>query len=431
MMETAWRRSPDNNLTRNGLTVLVTLTVLSCTAPALAQPSVIPRQADPPQLTPSDSGLQFLTLDDLQTMALQSNPTLVQAVAQISGQEGKALQAGLWPNPTLGYVGDQIDQKGTAGEFQGGLLQQRIVTGGKLSLEREKFEARADVARHNLDAQRFRVRNDVESGFYEVLGADVSLALFEDLLNISKDHYQTTMELVNIGKKTLADLQMAGADLQKARLDLFMAQNERVSKLKALEAVVGHPLGSASLRGDLQSELDKPLPDWEPLLATTLKESPQVLAAIDKLRSDEIALRREEAEPIPDLILEAGVGRNYVEDQTVYRAGLRIEIPLFDQNQGAIQQAEADVERQKAEIDRVKLELSRRFAIAYSAYLTKYRKALDYSRVIVPRSLAAYEMQLEMYRQNRIDWEVVLETQQEYVDNRVRLTEHLVDIATA
>lgn len=47
------------------------------------------------------------------------------------------IQAGLYPNPTVGYSGNQInDGPGTAGQ-QGGYGSQEFVVGGKLALARE------------------------------------------------------------------------------------------------------------------------------------------------------------------------------------------------------------------------------------------------------------------------------------------------------
>ena len=285
------------------------------TTPAIAQ--------DSPVENAVTEAAESVSLEKLLELARDNNPTLKQAVALIEGEEGKAKQAGLWPNPTLNYIGEQITEDGTAGEFQGGSIRQRIVTGGKLALSRQKYEARVDVARRNLLAQEFRVRNDVETSYYESLGAQAKLKLYEDLLNIAKDHYQTTVELVNIGNLSRADLEKAGVMLQKARLDRFMAENEQKSRRLSLEAVVGVPLESATLAGSLESEVEV-LPDWEPLLARTVAESPQVLAALDKLRSDEITVRRERVEPIPDIVLEAGAGHNFIADQTgVYGRSVR------------------------------------------------------------------------------------------------------------
>src|SRR5712691_6747721 len=59
-----------------------------------------------------------ISVADLEQLALQHNPTLAQAALQVEAARGKALQAGLYPNPTVGYAGELIGTKGTAGEFQ-------------------------------------------------------------------------------------------------------------------------------------------------------------------------------------------------------------------------------------------------------------------------------------------------------------------------
>jgi outer membrane protein TolC len=64
-------------------------------------------------------------------LASEHNPTLLQASANIEAAQGRALQAGLYPNPTVGYAGERIGAAGTAGEMQGFFIDQTIVTAGK------------------------------------------------------------------------------------------------------------------------------------------------------------------------------------------------------------------------------------------------------------------------------------------------------------
>lgn len=390
---------------------------------ALLYTSLLPALGEEVSASPSQ-----YTLARLNRLARENNPTLKQAHQLVIAEEAKAEQAGLWPNPELAYVGEQIGLNNTSGEFQGGRLRQRIVTGGKLSLSQKKYQARADAARDNLNAQELRVSNDIETHFYEVLGTARKIALYQDLLGAAKDCYQTTLESVNIGKMTQAELRLAGVSLQKSRLDLFMAENELKNRQALLESVVGTSLGEGwRLEGNLTTSLDTPLPDWEILLKRTLEKSPRVLAAIDKLRADEFTVEREQAEPFPDLILEAGVGRNNVDQQTVYSAGISLEIPLFDQNQGTIKQAQADLERQRLEIKRLRLELTTAFAKEYSGYLTQYRSALDYRDIILPRSRVAFEMQVDMFEASRIDWPEVLQTQTNFLNHQLAWVDHLVE----
>src|SRR5437899_13089021 len=103
-----------------------------------------------------------LSLGDLEQMALQGNPTLTQAAAAIDASRGKALQAGLYPNPSIGYVGEQIGIAGTAGELQGAFVQQTIVTAGKLRLSRAKYNQTAYEAETRAVGQQYRIRNGLQ-----------------------------------------------------------------------------------------------------------------------------------------------------------------------------------------------------------------------------------------------------------------------------
>jgi len=82
-----------------------------------------------------------ITLEELQQMALQKQtPTFAQAAANIRAAEGRKKQSGLYPNPTVGYQGEQI----RGGSFhrwasKAFSFQQDVVLGGKLGLNRKIF----------------------------------------------------------------------------------------------------------------------------------------------------------------------------------------------------------------------------------------------------------------------------------------------------
>ena len=69
-----------------------------------------------------------ITLQELQRMALKNNPTLAQAIANIRAAEGRKQQSGLYPNPTVGYQGEEIRGGSFRGGEQGFFVQQNIVT---------------------------------------------------------------------------------------------------------------------------------------------------------------------------------------------------------------------------------------------------------------------------------------------------------------
>src|ERR1700722_4056052 len=149
------------------------------TSAAATQPAQHPGQVSPANAqAPAPT---VLALADVEQMALHGNPTLAQAAATVAASRGKALQAGLYPNPTIGYAGEQIGIAGTAGELQGGFVQQTIVTAGKLRLSRAKYNQEACEAELLAIAQQYRVLNGVRIHFYELLALERTINLHREL----------------------------------------------------------------------------------------------------------------------------------------------------------------------------------------------------------------------------------------------------------
>src|SRR5215472_18408320 len=74
----------------------------------------------------SPTSLPALTLEQLEQMASERNPTLKQAEAELRAAEGRKRQAGLYPNPTMGYQGQEIRGGSFRGGEQGAFVQQDI-----------------------------------------------------------------------------------------------------------------------------------------------------------------------------------------------------------------------------------------------------------------------------------------------------------------
>ena len=285
-----------------------------------------------------------LTLERLERLAHQHNPTLIQARTQIEGGRAKALQAGLYPNPLFGYSGEQIGVNGTAGEFHGGFVQQEIVTAGKLRLSREKYLARASAAEFQALAQEYSVINDVRIRYYQVLGAQERLGIQQELLKNAEDALVTVEEQVNLGQANRADLHQARVLLGEQQLNVNMAENALEMEWEWLMSIVGVPQPRKPVTGTLEGRTD-PI-QWDTALQRLLAESPELGMARAVLKADEITVEREKVQPIPNLVLQGSAGRNYDTRETVYGFGAFIELPLFDRNQGTIHQAQADLRRQ-------------------------------------------------------------------------------------
>ena len=402
----------------------------------------------PPEPLPSESSLRLeeaaspagftndggLSLVALEAMALENNPTLTQAAAQLSAARGVALQAGLYPNPVIGYIGDQIGTEGSAGELQGGFFSQEFVTAGKLRLSRAKYLQTVTEAEFRAVAQRYRVLNGVRTRFYQALAADRAVELHRRLLDNARDVVRTTKEMGNLGQANQVDRLQASVQASRARVDLKNAEASYRLAWENLVTVVGVPeLPVATLDGALESagaEID-----WDSALERLLAESPELQVAHTEVRRDRIQLRRERAQPIPNVTVEVSTGHNYENGDTVAGVTIGIPLPTFNRNQGTIRQARSEVTRSCAAVRRVELDLRRRLAVAFRHYRTAKTTVDEFAGSILPQARKAYELNQEAYKQRRGVWMEVLMTQRmvhtlgiEYIDQLRELREAEVAI---
>jgi cobalt-zinc-cadmium efflux system outer membrane protein len=371
-----------------------------------------------------------VTLADLEQMALHGNPTLAQAAAAVGASRGKALQAGLYPNPTLGYRGENIGLAGTAGEFQGGFVQQTIVTAGKLRLSRAKYNQEALEAELLALSQQYRVLNGVRLRFWELLALQRMIELHQSLLANAEEALLTTREMLNTGQANRADVLLAEVRVNDAKIALLTVQNQYPALWQYLAAVVGSPhLPPGSLSGQLD-QIGPPL-DQDSALNRLLAESPELQAAQAHLARDQITVRREKVQPIPDIQLQGAAGYSYESRNAIATAQVGITLPLFNRNQGTIQEAKADLARSQAEVVRVELSLRRRLADAFNRYRTARQTAELYRDGTVPKATEAYEVQLDMYRKRRTPWREVVMLQRNLLEVKAKYTRSLLELRKA
>jgi len=372
-----------------------------------------------------------ICLTDLEQMALAGNPTLAQAAAAVDASRGKARQAGLYPNPTIGYVGEQIGIAGTAGELQGGFVQQTIVTAGKLRLSRAKYNQQAYEAEIWALAQQYRVLNGVRMRFYELLALQRTIDLNRSILENANESLRTTKEMFNTGQANRADVLLSEVQVNDAKIALRTLENRYPALWQHLSALLGTPdLPPTPLKGQLEPE-GQPL-NWDSSLNRLLQESPELQAAQAHIVHDQITLRREKVEPIPNIQLQGAAGYNFETRNTV-ASGVQvgIKLPVWNRNQGTIQQVQADLARSHAEVARVELSLRQRLADAFNRYQTARETAQIYRDFSIPQATEAYEVRLDMYKKRRIAWPQVVVLQRGVLEVKEKYTRSLLELREA
>ena len=378
-----------------------------------------------------------ITLEELQQMALQNNPTFAQSAANIKAAEGRKKQSGLYPNPTVGYQGEQIRGGSFHGGEQGFFIQQDIVLGGKLGLNRKIFHQELKQAQMEGEEQKLRVVTNVRMAYIQALAAQQTLELRNNLSKLADDAVETSHQLANVGQADAPDVLESEVEAQQAQLAVTMAEQNQQRIWRALSAVVGNPrLPLMQLEGRLE---DTPPVNAEELVEKIVNESPAVQIAEIGVKRAEAALVREKREPIPDLQLRGGMQQNgeLLSEPSGRPVGLQgfadvgVRIPIFNRNQGNIATAKADAERAKREVERVKLVMRERAAAVIQNY-TFSQSAVDrYKNQMIPRARKAYEMYTKKYQNMATAYPQVLIAQRTLMQLEVSYINALESFATS
>ncbi|HEX4169917.1 MAG TPA: TolC family protein [Bryobacteraceae bacterium] len=343
-----------------------------------------------------------LALQTFQQYATASNPTLQQAQSYVKQSAALSHQAGLYPNPSVGYQGEQIRGGSYGGGEQGAFVQQNIVLGGKLRLRRNVFEQQRREDEFTLAEQRYRIQGDVGQSFYAALAAQEIVNVRQRLLVLARDAVETAHQLANVGQADAPDVLQAEVEADQAAIDYTKAQRTFLQSFAELSALAGQPnLPVSPLQGDLEHPAQI---DTAKLPESTLRDSPEVKRARQALLHAQAELKSARRESIPDLQLRGGVQQNSepLSPLTVGVQGFAtvgVSLPIFNRNQGNVAAAQAEVERAHSELNRLELRLRQSIQVPLQAYLSGRFEADRYRDQMIPRAEGAYHLYLAKYRQ--------------------------------
>jgi cobalt-zinc-cadmium efflux system outer membrane protein len=370
--------------------------------------------------TQAQSRETLFSLDDAQRLASESNPTLRQAEAEIRAAKARSQQAALYPNPSIGYIGDEIRGGSINGGKQGFFVEQSLVTAGKLSKARVVFEKEARVAELNAEAQKTRVETSVKIAFYRVLAAQELLELRRNLNQIGVQYQQSQKDLVRTGQ--VDESESLETEIDVARLHLAVIEQEGMlrEEWRRLAALIGQPdLPQSTVTGDL--EHGWPDLDEQHIVQIVATQSPVTRAAEAASARASAEIARAQSQVVPDVNLLGGLEYNNEPLGSVPHAigwegiaELSVQIPVFNRNQGNIAGARAELDRAQLEQKRIQLVLCERAASVIDQYATSKIVATQYRDEILPRAKQANTLMTQKYGQMLAAYPRMLEVRRKH-----------------
>jgi cobalt-zinc-cadmium efflux system outer membrane protein len=360
----------------------------------------------------------LFTLDAAVQAARENNPTLRQAESGVKAARARAQQAGLYPNPTVGYSGDEIRGGEINGGKQGFFVEQRIVTAGKLPRAREVMNKDTKLAEIEAEEQKVRVETAVKMAFYRVLAAQEMADAREDLARIAEQTVESVRRLQNSGQRDETEVLAAEVEAQRMQLAARKMENTLREEWRSLVAIMGQPeLRIQAVAGDLESGW--PALDELQVVENVATQSPAVRIASASGERAEAALARAKRERIPDITARVGLEYNHellngIPLSTGWQgnAQLGVELPIFNRNQGNIAAAREDIARAGAEKQRVTLTLRERAAAMAEQYANARLMAQQYRDGILPLAKKSYALMSDRYGEMQAAYPRVLESKQ-------------------
>jgi cobalt-zinc-cadmium efflux system outer membrane protein len=310
-----------------------------------------------------------LTLGDLQRLADQYNPAIRAAEAAVQAARGAVRQSLAYPNPTFAFE-DDTAATGPAG-YPGFYVDQVIKTANKLQLQ----GAAATMDLFNAQLALRRARSDaayqVRTNYFAVLVAWENMRLSRVFAQFTDRIYAIQVNLLK-GNEAAAyePMQLRPLALQ-ARFNLLQATNQYHASWRQLAAGLGLPdMPPSEVAGS--ADLPVPVYDYDRVLEVVLNRHTDVLTAQNNVHKARYQLKLAEVTPIPDVDVRVLVQKDYTTPPflTVPSVSVAVPIPVWDQNRGAIYQAQGALAQALQNVPTSQNTLINTLADAFNRYRT-------------------------------------------------------------
>lgn len=399
---------------------------------ALAAPVVQPTSSpalSAPEVIPPSVPEQRLSLTELEQIALFNNPSIARLASLVNAARGNWVQAGLPPNPSVGYEGQQLGSGGLA-EQHGVVFSQEVVRGGKLRLSRAVADQELARARHELATQQQRVLTDVRVAFYETLLAQRQIDVTSELVRISLEGTHAVEALYRAKEAARADVLQAQIEFENAEILATNARHRHLAEWQTLTAVVGNQLIPCQpLAGD--AFVPPACFNYDETLARIQMASPEIAAAIAEIDRNRNALARARVEPVPNVSFQGLVN---VVDNGIFGGKpdggvmVSIPVPIFNRNQGAIARAQSEFVASQQALGQLQLDLKNRLAPTFERYANARYQVERYQSRLLPAAKESLDLNRRTYEAGEASYLGLLTAQRTFFQTNINYLDAVRDL---
>ncbi len=368
-----------------------------------------------------------LGLTEAVELGLLNNPALRAAFHDVGMAHADRVQASLLTNPSLNAV-LRFPTSGGASELEGVLF-------GSL-LDIWQVPNRERVAESALQRQILELAHRAALLAGEIRVAYVEATASDRLLEIAKENRESARQLSDLADERLAAAagttidaslaQLEFLDTEIALRDAELAAGEARRKLLLLLGFGPHE-GRPHLE-ELSDDGPPPLPPLGALEVLTLERRLDVRAAEEAVHQAAAEVQRQRGLFIRKL--DVGVAAEKDGDWSL-GPGLRLELPLFDQNQAQVAKALEFLSQREALLVALRLAAMQEVNSALARAQANWDALAIYRNDLLPRSEEALTQARESYRLGKTTMLPALEAQRQLLAARSAHAQRLLKAATA
>jgi cobalt-zinc-cadmium efflux system outer membrane protein len=285
-------------------------------------------------------------LPELTLVAFYFHPSLEVARAQWLVASAGLKTAGARPNPSVTVTPGYDSQ--IPGNYSPWLIPVTfdlpVETAGKRGKRIAEAEKVAESARWNFVSAVRQIRSGIRASLLDFVFTGRRAALLQSQFATQQQIVKLLQQRFDAGEISRPELTIAQIALSKTQLDLSDARSKQADAHSRLAEALG--LSEAALNGK-NLNFDFTTPDIGQLSSAdarnvALRSRADILAALADYAAAEDDLRLQVAKQYPDLHFGPGYAWNSGNaGDSQWSLGLTLELPILNQNQGPIAEAEA------------------------------------------------------------------------------------------
>lgn len=363
-----------------------------------------------------------LTLDSALEFASKANPDLAVASREVEALAGAIRQAGIVPNPEIATL---IEDKNKATRSTTLQLNQPLELGGKRAARIHAAERSRDAATAELNAKRADIRATVIAAFYDLLSAQERLRLAQASVELAQRATTAASKRVTAGKVSPVEETKARVAESGVRVEMAQATSELANARRRLAATWGSAIPRFE-RAVGQAEALPPIPVLNELMQR-LPHAPMLVHSQLEVERRQALAQVERSRQIPDLTVSLGVKRNQElgRDQALF--GVSIPLPLFDRNQGNLQEALSRIDKARDERIAAEVRLSTELAQAHERLTAAHQETELMQKEILPGAQSAYDAATKGFELGKFSFLDMLDAQRTFFQAKSQYLRALVE----